>query len=247
MGFYPRGNWIVGSPIWALKDLDINDRIKMMLCPHPQWVEVGRDKELISEIECLVINEKCPICGATRGRAIPMELSAEPFDPSTPTSGPWYERLYNLGNFVLLSRRYQEHSRAPITFMTRVETQAGNVNATSTAIDTPFFSPAALEHIADMETMIKLGPKRYVSFRILKDGRKTKEEKDDVKEHADSLVKVVQDVGRESIAAARTIFEAETDHEIQEQEELQIQEMEREVAERKAQIEERMKRGPKSK
>jgi hypothetical protein len=124
--------------------------------------------------------------------------------------------------------------------MTRVETQAGNIHTGIVQLETLLFSPAALEQIADMERMMKLGgPKRYASYRMLKEGRKTREEKTDIQAHAEALGKVVQDIGPESIAAARAIFEAEIEQEAAEMEEYQIQMMEKEVAERKAQIEKR--------
>lgn len=241
MEFYPRGNWIVGTPIWVLDDQTIDDRMVKMLCPHPEWKETERKIETNEEDgqEYLVVREECPVCNAIRVRLLPTNIPEEPFDFTIPERGPWYERLYNLGNFIILTRRYQNNPNVPPSFMARVETQAGSVHSSTVQMETLLFSPAALEAIADMERMLKLGPKRYANFRILKEGRKTKEEKDDIKAHSDTLAKVISDIGPESIAAARTIFEAEIDHEIQEMEEYQIQMMEREVAERKAQIETR--------
>jgi hypothetical protein len=218
-----------------------------MVCPHPKWVEENREKEDLGGTEYLVITEKCVVCGAIRGRALPASMAEEPFDYSTPQSGLWYERLYNLGNFVILARKFQNNPERPPSYMTRVETQAGHVHVGMAELDTPLFSPSALQEIEDMERMLKLGPKRYASFRILKEGLTRKEQKDEIQLHATTLAQVVQDIGPESIAAARTLFEAEIDHEIQEQEEIQIQQMESEVAARKAQMEERRKQGKKPK
>lgn len=242
MEFYPRGNWIVGTPIWVLEDDDLGNRMTKMLCPHPQWKEAGRAKEVNPEDgkEYLIVTEECPVCDAKRLRLLPADIPEEPFDYSIPQTGPWYERLYNLGNFVILVRRYQNNPNVPPSFMTRVETQAGNIHTGIVQLETLLFSPAALEQIADMERMMKLGgPKRYASYRMLKEGRKTREEKTDIQAHAEALGKVVQDIGPESIAAARAIFEAEIEQEAAEMEEYQIQMMEKEVAERKAQIEKR--------
>jgi len=239
--FYPRGNWIVGTPIWVLEDQDEQERITMMLCPHPQWKEIARAQETNPEDgkTYLVVSEECTVCEAKRLRLLPAGIPEEPFDYSIPEKGPWYERLYNLGNFVILVRRYNNNPEVPPSYMTRTETQAGNVHTGVVQLETLLFSPAALEQIVDMERMMKLGPKRYAGYRILKEGRKTKEEKTDIQAHADALGKVVQDIGPESIAAARAIFEAEIDQEATEMEEYQIQMMEKEVAERKAQIEKR--------
>lgn len=74
------------------------------------------------------VTEDCSVCQANRFRWIPEKIKGECFDYSTPESGPWYERLYNLGNFVILSRRYQNNPTVPLSFMTRVETQAGHVH-----------------------------------------------------------------------------------------------------------------------
>jgi len=240
--FYPRGNWIVGPPIWVLEDQDEQERISMMLCPHPQWKEIARAQETNPEDgkTYLVVSEECTVCGAKRLRLLPAGFPEnEPFDYSIPEKGPWYERLYNLGNFVILVRRYNNNPEVPPSYMTRTETQAGNVHTGVVQLETLLFSPAALEQIVDMERMMKLGPKRYAGYRILKEGRKTKEDKADIQAHADALAKVVQDIGPESIAAARAIFEAEIDQEAADLEEYQIQMMEKEVAERKAQIEKR--------
>lgn len=242
MEFFPRGNWIVGEPQWVFEDQTLEDRMKMMLCPHPEWKEIGRAKETNPDDgkEYLVISEECSACGARRLRLLPPGFTEdEPFDSSIPQTGPWYERLYNLGNFVILVRRYDNNPEVPPSYMTRIETQAGNVHTGVVQIQTPLYSPAALEQIVDMERMMKLGPKRYAGYRILKEGRKTKEDKADIQAHADALGKVVQDVGPESIAAARAIFEAEIDQEAAELEEFQIQIMEKQVAERRAEIEKR--------
>lgn len=216
----------------------------MMLCPHPEWKEIARANETnpVNGKEYLVVSEECSVCKARRLRLLPAELreADEPFDYSIPQSGPWYEKLYNnLGNFIILVRRYDRNPTVPPAYMSRIETQAGNIHTGIAQLETPLFSPAALEQIKDMERMMKLGPKRYAGYRILKEGRLTKQEKTDIQAHADALGRVVQDIGPESIAAARAMFEAEIDQESAELEELQIQMMEKEVAERKAQIEKR--------
>lgn len=223
------------------EDQEVDDRVSKMLCPHPEWKETGRTKETNPEdnTEYLIITEECPVCNARRVRLLPAAIPEEPFDYSIPQTGPWYERLYNLGNFIILARRYQNNPNVPPSYMTRVETQAGNVHTGIIQLETMLFSPSAIEQISDMERMLKLGPKRYANYRILKEGRKTKEEKTDIQTHAEALGKVVQDIGPESIAAARTIFEAEIDQEAAEFEEYQIQMMEKEVAERRAEIQQR--------
>lgn len=217
--------------------------MKKMLCPHPEWKEIGRAQETNPEDgkQYLVISEECTACESRRLRLLPPGYpETEPFDSSIPEKGAWYERLYNLGNFIILSRRYDNNPEVPPSYMTRIETQAGNVHTGIVQLETYLFSPAALEQIADMERLIKLGgPKRYAGYRILKEGRKTKEEKTDIQTHADALGRVVQDIGPESIAAARAIFEAEIPQEAADLEEMQIQMMEKEVAARRAEIEKR--------
>lgn len=247
MEFYHRGNWIVGTPVWVFPEQEMDDRIAKMICPHPEWAELGREVEQNPEdgIRYLVVTEKCPACGALRMRLLPEGAIEEPFDYSIPESGPWYERLYNLGNFVMLVRRYQNNPNVPPSFMTRIETPSGNVHTGTIQIPTLLFSPAAVEQLVDMERVIKLGPDRYAAYRILKEGRKTKEERDDIKMHTQTLDKIIQEIGPESIAAAKTLLEAEVDHEIEdmkqyqaaaiaEQAEQETQEMEKQVEEPKA-------------
>lgn len=103
MELYPRGNWIVGTPIWVFKDQEIVDKMAKMICPHTQWAEGSRETTLNPEdgIKYLIIKEECTECGAIRMRWAPEVVPEEPFDYSIPTRGPWYERLYDLGNFMI--------------------------------------------------------------------------------------------------------------------------------------------------
>lgn len=236
MEFYQRGNWAVSTPLWVLDDQTMEDRMSMMVCPHPQWKEVNRQVIENPEdgIKYLTITEKCQACGALRMRLLPEGVPEEPFDYSIPEKGPWYERLYNLGNFIILVRRYQENEEVPPTFMTRVETPQGNVHTGMIQMPTLLFAPAAVDLMKNMETVVKLGPKRYAEYRILREKRRTKREKDDIREHGDSLYRVAQDIGPESFAAAKALLEAEIDHESVEMEEYQIQAMEREIQHRRA-------------
>lgn len=244
MESFERGNWLVQTPIWVIPGEKIGEEttqekhIARMTCPHPQWVETKKESADIygnGEMFTLVA-EQCPVCQAYRARIFPQSIPEEPFDFSIPKTGPWYERLYDLGNFVILARRYNNNPTRPPTYMSRVETKAGNVHTSMAEFDTLLFSPSVLNVIKDMEGMLKLGPQRYVAFRILKEGRKSKAEKDWVQEFAKTLAKVVEDVGPESISAARTIFEAEINQEIAEMEEIQIQNLERTLEEAKADI-----------
>jgi hypothetical protein len=241
--FYNRGNWAVSAPVVEADDAD--ELVLKLTCPHPQWVEINRDTTAPDPddptIKYLTITEACAVCKSLRVRLLPEGISEkdEPFDFSVPVNISWYERLYNLGNFTILVRRYQQGGGNPPIFMRRVETPAGNVHSVVDPMDTLLFSPSALVTTKDMEAMAKLGPKRYADFRILKEGRVTKPEKDIVRLYGESLLKVVQDIGPESIAAARTSFEGEIEQESAEMEEYQIQIMEKEVAARKAQIEKR--------
>lgn len=245
MRFYNYGNWAVGEPV-VESETPEELRLKMT-CPHPQWMEVNRDTTTIPEDETLkylTITEACSVCKALRVRLFPEGVPEEPFDYSIPLNISWYERLFNLGNFTILSRRFMQGTNPPV-FMTRVETPPrvetpeGNVHVALLPIDTLLFSPAALERTKDMELMAKLGPQRYAEFRILKEGLKTKPEKDLVRQYGESLLKVVQDIGPESIVAARTLLEGEIALESAEMEEYEIQAMEREVKYRKAAIERR--------
>lgn len=243
MEFYPRGNWIVGTPIWVFKEQDIVDKMAKMVCPHLQWTEAERQTELNPEdgITYLVVKDQCGECGAIRMRLIPTSLPEEPFDYSTPMAGPWYERLYDLGSLFVLIRRYQNNPDVPPSFMTRALTKSGNVHVGMVQLETLLFSPAGYEMMRDMEKVAKLGPKKYADLRILKEGRSRKREKQEIKEHADSLFSVAQEIGPESIAAAKSVFEAEIESESAEAEEYEIQAMEEEVKQRKAAL----KRKPK--
>lgn len=236
MEFYPRGNWIVGTPIWVFQDQPIVDKMTKMVCPHSQWTEASRETELNPEdgIKYLIVKEECGECGAIRMRLLPADLPEEPFDYSIPTKGPWYERFYDFGNLAVLIRRYQNNQDVPPSFMTRVNTPSGNVHTGMVQLPTLLFSPAGLELTKDLEKVAKLGPKRYADFRILKEGRHRKRDKKDIQEHADSLFRVAQEIGPEGIAAVKSIFTAEIDHESAEAEEYEIQAMEEEVQQRKA-------------
>jgi hypothetical protein len=210
-----------------------------MTCPHPQWAVVNEKVETDPEgKKGLVVMEKCVACNALRVRILPEGAPEEPFDYSIPVSGHWYERLYNFGNFVILARVYQDNKEVT-TYMTRVETPAGNVHSGMVNLNTLFFSSSALHQIYDMELMLKFGPKRYVDYRIFQEGRQAKQEKADVQKHADTLFKVVQDIGVESIVSAKAIMEAEVDRDAEEVEVAQIEERERVLQEMKAMVEKR--------
>ncbi len=253
--YYPRGNWWVQTPIWTVdaegEPLSEDQVIAKMICPHPSWTvqESGPAMDREDPSKPVIdpetgqgvwqVVETCPLCGAIRFRWIPESMKDEPFDYSVPQTGPWYERLYNLGNFTILSRRYRENENVDPNYMTRVETPAGHAHTGMIMLGTWLFSPAALDQIGDMERMLKMGPQRYVKFRSLKEGRNRRDQIKELEDHATTLAQVVQDIGPESIAAARAIFEAEVDQEAAELEELRIQEMEREVAQRKREAAER--------
>lgn len=246
MRFYNIGNWAVSEPVVDSEDPE--ELQLKMTCPHPKWEEISRDTTVDPEDETnkyLTITEACAVCKALRIRLFPEGMPEEPFNFAIPLNVSWYERLFNLGNFTILSRRFFQGSNNPPVFMTRVETPAGNVHLALLPIDTLMFSPAALERTKDMELMAKLGPKRYVDFRVLKEGLKTKPEKDLIRRYADLLVKVVQDIGPESLIAARTLLEGEIGLESAEMDEYEIQAMEREVKYRKAAMERRKRQKPK--
>lgn len=243
MELYPRGNWIVGAPVWVFKDQEIVDKMTKMVCPHSQWTEVERETDVHPRdgIKYLIVKEECGECGAIRMRWAPEAVSEEPFDYSIPTKGPWYERLYGFGGFVVLIRRYQNNPEVPPTFMTRAMTKGGNVHVSMIPVKTLLFSPAGFELMRDMEKVAKLGPKKYADLRILKDGLHKKSQKRDMLEHADSLFSVAQEIGAEGMAAAKSIFGAEIEHESAEAEEFEIQAMEAEVQQRKAAMKRRSK------
>lgn len=236
MEFYPRGNWIVGTPIWVFKDQEIGDRMAKMVCPHAKWVDAGRHTEDNPEdgLKYLVVSEKCAECGAIRMRLLQEGVPEEPFDYSIPVRGPWYERLYGFENFVILVRRYQNNPNVPPSFMTRVETSQGNVHTGMMQLPTMLFSPAAVQVMKDMATVARVGAKKYADFLILKGGRQGKRAKDDIRDLADSLFRVAQDIGPESHAAATATLQAEIEQEADEMEQYEIQAMEQEVEQRKA-------------
>lgn len=244
MEYYPRGNWIVSTPIWVLKDQDLDDRMAKMVCPHPQWAEVSRgvDENSNDGLKYLVVSEKCAECGAIRMRLLPEGVPEEPFDYSIPTKGPWYERLYGFENFTILVRRYSNNPDVPPSFMVRVDTEAGNAHTGMVQIPTWLFSPAAAQILKDMGTVAKAGPKRFADFLILKEGRSGKQEKSDIRALADSLFRVAQDIGPDSYSAARANLEAEIDQEAAEAEANEIEMMEREVAMRKATLKHKSKK-----
>ena len=256
MEWYRRGNWVVGTPIWTDPEgFTGPEVIAKMICPHPSWTiqEAGRAEDPSTEPPTPIkdpasgdfiwnVAEHCALCDAIRFRWIPETLKNEPFDYTVPQAGPWYERLYNLGNFVILARRYQNNPNVPPSFMTRVETEAGHVHTGMVQIPTLLFSPSALDQIADMERMMRLGPQKYIKLRALKEGKTRRDQLKDLEAHATTLAQVVQDVGAESVEAARAIFEAEIEHETAEAEEYQIKQMEDEVTERKREREERKKK-----
>lgn len=244
MEFYPRGNWIVGTPLWVQEDQDPADRMAMMVCPHPKWDEKSREVDENSNdgLKYLVVSEKCAECGVIRLRLLPEGVPEEPFDYSIPVRGSWYERLYGFENFVILVRRYNENPEVPPAFMTRVETSQGNVHTGMVQLPTMLFSPAAVAVMKDMEKVIRVGSKRYADFRILKENRHGKQEKDDIRAHADSLFRVAQDIGAEPYIAARAILEAEIEQEAIEMEANDIETMEREVAMRKASLKQKSKK-----
>jgi hypothetical protein len=239
---YQRGNWFVSTPILVFNPKDPEKGEAMMICPHSQWAEVKRemvDEDPDAHGKYLAVSEKCTACSSIRVRLLPESVPQEPFDYSIPTEGSWYERLYNLGNFVLLVRRYNNNPEVPPTYMTRVETQSGSVQTSLNQLPTALLSPAAVRHIEDMEKLIKLGPKRYVDFRILKEAWNTKEDKDLVRAHAENLVKVIQEIGPESIGAAKSILQTEEAREDAEMEVASMQEQEAILQEMKAMIEKR--------
>lgn len=244
MEFYPRGNWIVGTPLWILQDQDPDDRMVKMICPHAQWTAAGRHVEENPEdgLKYLVVSEKCAECGAIRLRLLPEGAPEEPFDYSIPVKGSWYERLYGFENFTILVRRYNNNPSVPPSFMVRVDTAAGNSHTGIVQIPTLIFSPAAVQVLKDMEKVARVGSKKYADFRILKEGRHGKQEKDDIRALADSLFRVAQDIGQESHAAAKSNLEAEIGQESAEMEQYEIEAMEREVQQRKAALESKSKK-----
>lgn len=233
MEFYHHGNWAVSAPVVDSEDGE--ELRRKMTCPHPQWTEVRRDTtdDPDEHIKYLTITEICSACGALRVRLFPEGIPEEPFDYSIPLHVSWYERLYNLGNFTILVRRFLQGKEDPPVFMMRVETPTGNVHTGTVTIGTLLFSPAAVEVTKDMERVMKLGPKRYADFRALKEARHTKREKSLVRQYGESLFKVAQDIGPESLAAASALLEGEIGHESAEMEDYEIQAMEREVKYRK--------------
>jgi hypothetical protein len=182
----------------------------------------------------LTITEQCSTCGTLRIRLLPEGIPEEPFDNSIPEKGAWYERLYNLGNFTILVRRYHNNPKELPAFMTRVESAAGNVETSTLQLKTLLFSPAALDMVTSIERIGKVGAKRYADFLTLSKGINRKREKDQIRAYADSLFRLAQDIGPESIEAAKFILEPEIKHESVEMEEYEIQALEREVQHRKA-------------
>lgn len=238
--FYKRGNWIIGTPIYPLASEDLEARMQAMSCPHCEYKEVDRTVEEIDGEEYIVVKEECPECPAIRMRLFPTDLPEEPYDP-TPPAGPWWERLYNFGNFTILVRRHTFPGRPPY-YLTRIDTAGGNAHAGFHPGPNDIFAPAALHQLQDLERMLKLGPERYVSFRALKERLTRKAEKDDLIVHAKTLFPVAQEIGPEGVAAARDILEREVDNEIAEMEEFAAAEMERQAEEMKKQAEEIRKR-----
>jgi hypothetical protein len=259
--FYRRGNWIVGTPIWVFPGAALpgaeeptqEDRIQKMICPHPSWrVEesaLAADQETGEPIvdenfgePVFVVKEICPVCGAIRFRYIPESKKDEPFDYSIPTKGPWYERLYNFGNFTVLVRRYQNNPTVPPSFMTRVDTPSGASYTGMHQIGTLLFSPSVLELLESMQNMARVGPERYYSFRILKEGRRSKREKEDIKREMESLARVVSEIGPESISSAQAIMEAEPQQETADMEDYEIEEMERQAQLKRELLQKRRKK-----
>lgn len=234
--FYQRGNWAVSTPVWIFPDQTDEERIAMMVCAHPHW-DVGK-KEITEnpsdQAKYLTVTEQCSTCGALRVRLLPEGIPEEPFDNSIPQTGAWYERLYNFGNFTILVRRYYNGPKDPPNYMVRVETAAGTVETSTLRLKTLLFSPAALDMVNTVERVVQVGPKRYADFITLKQGILRKKAKDQIRAYADSLFRIAQDVGPESIAAAKSILEPEIKHEAIEMEEYEIQALEREVQHRKA-------------
>lgn len=242
---------MVSTPIWVLKkNQSLDDRVSKMIDPHASWqieeasiaVDPETKEPTIDEATgepVFVVKEVCPVCGAIRFRYIQESKKNEPFDYSIPTKDPWYERLYNLGNFTVLVRRYQDNPNVPPNFMARVDTPTGGVYTGMYQIGTLLFSPAVLELLQVMQNMARIGPQQYASFRILKEGRKTKQAKEEILRETEALARVVSEIGPESIAAAQAVMEAEPEQEAADMEEFEIQEMERQVQLRREQFQKR--------
>lgn len=249
MEFYRRGNWIVGTPIWVLKqDQPEDDRVLKMICPHPSWrVEESavavdeKGQPVVDEMfgePVFVVKEVCPICGGIRFRYIGESKKDEPFDYSIPQKDPWYERLYNFGNFTVLVRRYQNNPNVPPSFMARVDTPSGAVYTGMYQLSTLLFSPAVIELFEVMQNMLRVGPQRWASYRILKEGRKGIAKKE-IQQEAEALARVVSEIGPESLEAATAVIQAEPEQEAADMEEAEIKEMERMAQLRREQIQRR--------
>lgn len=246
---FQRGPWTVVTPIFSSEKPTQEEMDRFITCPHPSW-EIAQSGPVVDEKNELVIDpeigepvfnvvERCPICGGVRFRYIPLRLKDEPFDYSIPTKEPWYERLYNLGNFSVLSRRLLPPDET-IDYMTRVDTPSGaSFHTYFSDTKTQYFSPSVLGLLAILNDVARVGPEQYAAFKILKEGHKTKQAKQRMRERAETLGRIVSEIGPESLASAQAIMEAEPENEAADMEEWEIGQMEREAQLRREQLQKR--------
>lgn len=250
---FRRGSWTVVTPIFVSPSGSpptIEEQSLFMTCPHPSWEikESGPmvDKETKEPIldpqtgeAVFSVTERCPICGAFRFRYIPLAQKDEPFDYTIPTKEPWYERLYNLGNFTVLSKRLLP-SDETIQYLTRVDTPSGaTYSIVFGDMRTVLFSPSVIRLLEILGDVARVGPEQYAAFKILKEGRKTKAAKEEVQEEAAQMGQIVSEIGPESLASAQAIMEAEPEKEAADIEEWEINQMEREAQLRREQLQKR--------
>ncbi|MCI0529602.1 MAG: hypothetical protein L0Y56_19340, partial [Nitrospira sp.] len=195
---FRRGNWYVSTPVLVQSEAEEDPQAfyTFMMCPHPEYQEVSRETFYSEEEEreYLAIHESCVLCGGVRFRLYPTDLPPEPFDPSIPTNAAWWERLYDFGNFKILVRRMKPVAPDTYTYLSRIETASGNVHVSFTVIEGIIFSPAAVEELADLERILKLGPEGYVEFRAMREKRSSPEAIGEIQQHAETLYPVAIEI-----------------------------------------------------
>lgn len=230
METYRRGNWFVSTPVFVQpgdEEENLEAKMAFMVCPHPEYEEENQETKYFEEEEreYLMIVESCVLCGGRRMRLFPTDLPPEPFDPSIPTNAPWWERLYDFGNFKILVRRMQSAPGVAPNFLTRVETASGKVHAGFVQLEVMIYAPAGIEQCEDFQRVLNLGPERYVNFRSFREGRSSPEEKENLKLHVETLWPVASEIGAEAVASAKAVLEQEVEVELLEMEEYEAQAM----------------------